>query len=615
MRKDKKEIDEILKAIPNSPGVYLMKDMHNKVIYVGKSKLLKNRVTSYFKGTNTNSVKTKILVDNIDNIEYIITDNEEEALILEATLIKENMPKFNILLKDDKQYPYILVTTNEKFPRVVKTRKIAKDGNKYFGPYSSAFVVNETLDIIHKTFKIRKCNRNLSNVIRPCLNYHIKQCIGPCVYGEKVKENYDELIEEILMFLRGKQEILLKGLKENMKVAAKDLNFEKAIEIRKKIDTVKELVKSQKVVNNSTIDQDIIGVSRNNNEICITIFFVRTGKLIDRNNYIITDNLDANYDEIIKSFILQFYTDTSFIPKEILIENNVEDENYLENYLGKLNRSKVNILIPLKGEKKKMIELVKLNANDYLKNHVGKHNKIIEKYNSISLEISKLIGVKDIKRIEAYDISNIYGVYNVGTMIVYENGLKKKNDYRKFKIKSIDKIDDYASMREMLTRRFSRLVDEYDEKSFSRWPNLILVDGGKGQVSVVTGAMKMFGIEIPVLGMVKDEKHKTRGLIYKNNEIKLEKNSFLYKFIYEIQEEVHRFSIEYHKNLRGKSITDSILDNIQGIGKKRKIELLKYFGEFSNLKKATVEELMKVPSMNQKTALSVFKYFKDVKDI
>lgn len=607
----KPEIEEILKKIPQSPGVYIMKDIYGKIIYVGKSKLLKNRVTSYFRGFNSQTPKTQTLVVNINDIEYFITDTEEEALALEASLIKKNKPKFNVLLKDDKQYPYIVVTLEERFPRVIKTRKILKDKNKYFGPYSSNYAVNETLEVIHKIFPIRKCNRDLNKINRPCLNYHIKRCIGPCVYADEVEANYKKLIDEIIYFLKGNQISLIEHLESEMMEAAGERHFEKAIEIRNKITAVKSLIVEQKVVSTKGKDQDYIGVIKNEDNICIVVFFVREGKLIDRQNFIVKNLNDSNYEEIIRSFIYQFYSEISYIPKEIVIENQIEDMQLLQNYLTKMSKRKTNITIPQRGDKKKLMKMLLNNAKEYLEKYLLKHQAEELKYEKIKSEISQIIGIEDVMRIEAYDISNIYGVFNVGSMIVYENGLRKKNDYRKFKIKTVKKIDDYASMREVLGRRFSRLVDEYDEESFSKWPNLILLDGGKGQVSVVEEVMESYGLNIPVVGMIKDQYHKTRGLIYEGTEYSLDKQTMLYKFIYEIQEEVHRFAIDYHKTLRGKSITASILDDIPGVGKKRKEELLKHFENITLLKNASIEELMAVPGIDKKTAESIMEHFVD----
>ena len=603
------EIERILENIPKSPGIYIMKDTYGRIIYVGKSKQLKNRVTSYFRGFNSHSPKTQTLVVNIADIEYIITDTEEEALALEANLIKKNRPKFNVLLKDDKQYPYIMVTLEDYFPRVVKTREINNDKNKYFGPYSSNYAVNEILKEIHKNFPIRKCDRNLSKVKRPCLNYYIKKCIGPCIYADEVYDEYKKMIDEIMIILNGNQKQLVDQLENEMQESADNMAFEKAIKIRDKIRSIKSLTVEQKVVNMNNIDQDIIGTVKNEDNICITVFFVRGGKLIDNQNFIMDELKDSSYDEIIRSFIYQFYSDTSFIPKEIVIENNIEDIEALEEYLYKLRKRKTRIIIPQKGNKKRLVNMVLKNADEYLNKYLEKHNSKMQKYEITIDELNKIIPIGEIERIEAYDISNIYGVFNVGTMIVYENGTRKKNDYRKFKIKTVDKIDDYGSMREVLGRRFSRLIDENNEQSFSKWPQLILLDGGKGQVSVVKDVMEDFGLNIPVLGMFKDQFHRTKGLIYEGEEYVLNKNTLLYKFIFEIQEEVHRFAISYHKTLRGKSVTSSILDDIPGVGKKRREELLKHFENITMIKNATLEELMEVHSIDKKTALEIKKHF------
>jgi excinuclease ABC subunit C len=606
----KLEIESILKKLPDAPGVYLMKDAHDRIIYIGKSKSLKSRVTSYFRGFNSHTPKTQTLVVNISDIEYIITDNEEEALALEANLIKKNKPKFNVMLKDDKQYPYITVTLSEDFPRIIKTREVKNDGNRYFGPYSSNYAVNQTLETIHKIFPVRKCNRDLSRVKRPCLNYHIKRCSGPCVYANKVRADYQEDIESIIEFLKGHQKTLLKTLNEQMSVASEKLDFEKAIDLRDRIEAIRFLQTEQKVVSTKAINQDIIGTYVNDEEFCITVFFVREGKMIDRQNFIFDLMTDFDYSEMIRTFMTQFYTDTSFIPKEILVEQVMDDQDSLENYLSLLAEKKIRVVTPQRGNKIKLVKMVNLNAKEYLEKHKARFNQQKEKYQSIIGELNALIGLGEIHRIEAYDISNIYGVFNVGTMVVYEDGKKKKNDYRKFKIRSVKKSDDYASMREVMDRRFARLVDEFDEASFSKWPNLILLDGGKGQVSTVTEVMESYGLEIPVIGMVKDDHHRTRGLVKGKDIYELKADSQLYKFIYEIQEEVHRFAIDYHRTLRTKSVTGSILDDIPGVGKKRREDLLKHFSNITRIQNATIDELTEIPSINEKTANVIKQHLK-----
>jgi len=607
--KIKENIGEILAKLPAAPGVYLMKDAYGRIVYVGKSKHLKNRVSSYFKGFDSHSPKTQTLVVNIDDIEYIITDTEEEALALESNLIKKHRPKFNVLLKDDKQYPYIMITYEDEFPRVIKTRKVVKDRNKYFGPYSSNFAVNETLETLHRIFPIRKCNRDLSRVKRPCLNYHIDRCLGPCVYGKEVSADYGNLIREIEVFLKGNQKSLLKVLKAQMLEASEALAFEKALELRDKIAVLESLTLEQKVVSARGTDQDLIGLVQGDKEMVVTVFFVRGGRLVDRQHFVLDEGVDTAYGEIIRSFILQYYTETSFMPREIILEYPFEESRALERILSEKGRRSVVITVPKKGNKKKLLELVKVNGKDYLDKYLKQHRSRQDKYRRIVEELNALIPVGAVERLEAYDISNIYGVYNVGTMVVYENGQKKKNDYRKFKIKSHQRIDDYASMREVLDRRFSRLVDEYSEASFSRWPNLILIDGGKGQVSVVEEVMASYGLKIPVVGMVKDEFHRTRGLVFNNREYSLSGSRELYTFIYEIQEEVHRFAIDYHKTLRFKGMTESFLDEIPGVGRVKKTALLRHFENVAAIKQATLEELQAIPEIDQRTAGNIIKYF------
>ncbi len=437
---------------------------------------------------------------------------------------------------------------------------------------------------------------------RPCLNYHIKRCSGPCVYANKVRIDYHQDVQLIIEFLKGHQKTLLKTLNEQMATASEKLDFEKAIDLRDRIEAIRFLQIEQKVVNTKAVDQDIIGTYVNDDEFCIAVFFVREGKMIDRQNFIFDLMTDFDYSEIIRTFMTQFYTDTSFIPKEILVEQVMEDQESLENYLSRLAEKKIRVVTPLRGNKFKLIKMVNLNAKEYLEKNKARFNQQKVKYQSIVEELNALISLGEIHRIEAYDISNIYGVFNVGTMVVYEDGKKKKNDYRKFKIRSVKKADDYASMREVMDRRFARLVDEFDEASFSKWPNLILLDGGKGQVSTVTEVMESYGLEIPVIGMVKDDHHRTRGLVKGTDVYELKPDSQLYKFIYEIQEEVHRFAIDYHRTLRTKSVTGSLLDDIPGIGKKRREDLLKHFGNITRIQNATIEELTAIPSINEKTA-------------
>lgn len=603
--KTRPEIEEILKKIPDAPGVYIMKDAYDRIIYVGKSKSLKDRVTSYFRGFNSHTPKTQTLVVNIRDLEYIITDNEEEALALEANLIKKNRPKFNVMLKDDKQYPYIAVTLSETFPRLVKTRAVKQNGDRYFGPYSSNYAVNQTLETLHRIFPIRKCNRDLSKVKRPCLNYHIHRCSGPCVHAAKVKEDYHQHIEEILTFLKGQQGDLLRILDAQMQKASEELAFEKAIEIRDRIEAIKSLKAEQKVVSTRGADQDIIGCHIGEDACCVAVYFVRGGKMIDHQNFIFDMLIGHDYDDLIRSFIMQFYSDTSFIPKEVLIERAIEDQSVLAAHLSGLGGHRVDLINPQRGEKRKLVAMVNRNAQEYFTKHRERHDRQQARYQQILEELNAVVSVGPVHRIEAYDISNIYGVFNVGTMVVYEDGHKKKNDYRKFKIKTVRKADDYGSMREVMDRRFSRLVDEYDEASFSRWPNLILLDGGKGQVSSVKQVMETYGLEIPVVGMVKDDRHRTRGLVFDGEVHPLKADSLLYRFIYEIQEEVHRFAIDYHRTLRSKSITASLLDEIPGVGPKRREALLKHFGNITKIQNASLEELLQVDAINTVVAKAI----------
>lgn len=605
----KPEIEAILKKIPDAPGVYIMKDAYDRIIYVGKSKSLKNRVTSYFRAFHSHAPKTQTLVVNVSDLDYIITDNEEEALALEANLIKKNRPKFNVMLKDDKQYPYIAVTMSDAFPRVIKTRTVKRNGDVYFGPYSSNYAVNQTLETIHRVFPVRKCNRDLSRVHRPCLNYHIKRCLGPCILPDEVKDAYRGHVEAILAFLKGQQEDLLAMLEHQMQAAAGKLEFEKALEVREQMEAIRSLNIRQKVVSTKSFDRDVVGCHLLDDAACITVFFVRDGKMIDHQNFVFDLPTEMDAGELVSSFLMQFYTDTSFIPAEVVTGALLEDREALENRLGDLRGQKVRITVPQRGEKAKLVEMVNRNAVEFMTKHRARYERQSERYRAIVDELGGYLDSGAIRRIEAYDISNLYGVFNVGTMVVYEDGRKKRNDYRKFKIRTVKKADDYAAMREVMDRRFARLVDEYDEASFSRWPDLILLDGGKGQVSAVRQVMDAYGLDIPVAGMVKDDRHRTRGLVIGDVVHPLDRDSALYRFIYEIQEEVHRFAIDYHKTLRTQSMTASLLDEIPGIGPRRREDLLKHFGNLPAIREATEEQLMEVKSITAAVAKTIRAHF------
>lgn len=615
-------IDEELQKLPDKPGVYIMKDKYGEIIYVGKAISLKNRVRQYFRSPEKHPPKVKVMVKHIHEFEYIIVDNEVEALILEANLIKKHKPKYNILLRDDKQYPYIKVTTNEKYPRVLKTRRILKDGAKYFGPYPSAYAVNDTIDIIRNLYPIRTCNQNVEKNqgrTRPCLNYYIDRCVGPC-QGNVDEELYNSMIDEIIMFLNGKEEKLIQIIEQKMYEASKNLDFESAAKYRDQINSLKTILEKQKVVTTNLIDQDIIGMAKGIDEVCVQVFFVRSGKVVGREHFILSDTFNEDRKEILSSFIKQFYLGTAYVPKEIYIEEEIDDIEAISKWLSEKRGSKVTIRVPKRGEKSQLMDMVKKNALDML-NQYGDKILIKQRENQRILEnLQEILGLEKAPyRIEAYDISNISGVSPVGSMVVFEQGEPKKSDYRRFKIQSVDGPDDYKSMAEILNRRFFRGLKEREMikenkiniKGFSTFPDLIMVDGGKGQVNVAISVLEELGLDIPVCGLVKDDSHTTRGIIYKNEEITLDEDSMEFKLIYRIQEEAHRFAISYHRSLRSKKMFKSELDDVKGIGEKRKKELFKHFHTIDNMKKASIEELANVKGMNKKVAKNLYEHFKN----
>lgn len=610
------DLEERLKSLPEMPGVYIMKDKSDEIIYVGKAINLKKRVSQYFNNSKNHSLKVMNMVKNISDFEYIIVNNEVEALILESNLIKKNRPKYNIILRDDKQYPYIKVTVNEKYPRILKTRKLERDGAKYFGPYPSAYSVNEAIKVFHDIFPIRDCKLNLNKLpdnFRPCLNYHIGRCKGPCI-GMADEAEYNQMIDQIVRFLSRKDNAILEKLEYDMKNASDALNFELASIYRDRIQALLVLVEKQNMSNPDLTEEDIIAIARGIEEVLVQVFFVREGKIIGREHYILEDNLSTDRPEIIASFIKQFYSGANFIPKEIIVEEEISDQSLIEEYLSDLKGNRVKITVPKRGDKLELVDMAKINAIDML-NKYG--DKFLRKHRENMKALEELQYVLDLEevpsRIEAYDISNINGVGNVGSMVVFEKGEAKKTDYRRFKIKTLDYQDDYKSMEEVLRRRFLRGIesnnDENKSNSFSIFPDLIMVDGGKGHVNMARSLLRELGINIEVCGLVKDDFHKTRGIIYKNREINLDKDSLAFKLIYRIQEEAHRFAISYHRSLRSKDMFKSELDGINLIGEKRKINLMKYFGSISKIKAASIEELNKVPGMTQKASESLYNHF------
>lgn len=614
-----------LKILPDKPGVYLMKNSLGEIIYVGKAKVLKNRVRQYFQNSKNHSEKVKAMVKNIAEFEYIVTDSEMEALILECNLIKKHSPKYNISLKDDKFYPFIKITTNEDFPRVFITRNFAKDGNKYFGPYPNAGAVHETIKLIRKIFPLRTCKKLIfenGKHTRPCLNYHIKKCNAPCE-GHISKDEYKRMIDEIVDVLSGRDRSLINKLKNDMQEASMNLEFEKAASFRDKILAIESIAEKQKVFKSQDNDEDFINIYKDEKDCAVQVFFLRDGKVTGRENFILENSAYEDDSVIISQFIVSFYGGTPKVPKNIYIPlSNDDDNDALEEFLTIKRGSKVFVKVPIKGEKKEMLELVKSNAKvtlDQFKDKILRDKEI----NRLCLEeIQEVLELDSMPiRIEAYDISNIQGVDSVGSMIVFEDGKAKNSDYRRFRIKTVKNANDYDSMREILERRFSHGLKEIKEiqerqlkfssGKFSNFPDLIMMDGGKGQVNVALEVLQKLGINIPVCGLVKDDHHATRGIIYNNKELIINRTSNLMQMIRRVQDEVHRFAITYHRSLRDKKTLHSILDDIPNIGQKRRMALLMKFGSIDNIKKATVEELLETESIDNKAATSIMAYFKN----
>ena len=599
------DIQEQLKKLPGEPGVYLMKDENDKIIYVGKAISLKNRVRQYFQSSKNHSSKVKSMVKNIKSFEYIITDSELEALILECNLIKKYRPKYNVLLRDDKTYPYIKVTINEDYPRVLKVRKVLRDKAKYFGPYTNVEAVNDTLEVIRNIYPIRTCNvdidRAIKNNMRPCLNLHIKRCVGPCT-GNVSKEEYNKMIEEIILFLSGKEEKLIEILKEKMNKCSMEFNFEEAAIYRDKILNLQEMMQKQKIdVSTDDVNQDIIAMAYNDEEACVQSFFIRHGKIVGREHFILEGTKDSTKESILGSFVKQFYMNAEYIPKEIIIESEIEDQVVMEEWLSNIKGQKVSIRVPQKGDKKSLISMVKKNAMEYLEKFSNLNKRKYERSEGALIELAEVLGLEEPpRRIESYDISNIQGVDSIGGMVVFTNGLKDKKEYRRYKIKTVEGPNDYDSMAEILERRLQK----------GDFADLILLDGGKGQVSAVQKVFDKYGVNIPLWGMYKDDKHRTKGLISATKEFELDKTSNLYRFVASIQEEVHNYAITYHRSLRNKSLTKSSLDDIPGVGEKRKKALLSNFKSIEDIKNASVEELSQVEGLNKSVAENIYNYFR-----
>jgi len=619
-------LQEKIKNLPENPGVYIMKDEYDEIIYIGKAINLKNRVKQYFQSSKNHSSKVKAMVERIKDFEYIITDTELEALILECNLIKKHRPHYNILLKDDKHYPYIKVTMGEDYPRIIITREIKKDESKYFGPYTGTDAVYKTIEIIKKLFPVRSCNKNMNRTPgkeRPCLNFDIKRCLAPC-QGNVNKGEYKDMMKTVCLFLDGKVDDLLKDLEIKMAHAAESLDFERAAEIRDQISAVKKVSEKQKIISSALKDQDVIAFAREDNETCVQVFFIRGGKLIGREHFFLTgaENIEdeESHKEILSSFVKQFYTDSKFVPREILLQEEIDEVNIIESWLSNKRGSKVKIEVPKIGEKHKLIEMVGKNAEDALQLLIDKSKKDISRTIGAIKDLAGYLNVdKILRRIEAYDISNIKGVDSVGSMIVFTDGKPSNKDYRRFKIKTVDGPNDYESMREIIERRIVHGLREIEENKskgktqedgkFSRFPDLIMIDGGLGHVNAIIPILKNHNISIPVCGIVKDDKHRTRGLIYNGQEIIISITSNTFRLITAIQDEAHRFAISYHKSLRAKSSIKSILDDIPGIGSVRKKALIKYFGSIDKIKRASQEELNAVKEMNSRTAEDLYNFF------
>lgn len=618
------DIEENLKALPVKPGVYLMKDMYGNIIYVGKAIKLRNRVRQYFRKSTNHSSKIKKMVTMIKSFEYIVTDSELEALILECNLIKKHRPKYNTLLKDDKSYPYIKVTVHEKYPRIIYARELKKDKAKYFGPYTNARGAKETIEVIKKIWKIRTCHRVLPRDIgkeRSCLNYHIKQCHGPCqnyISGE----DYRALISEIVEFLGGKYDKVIGILEEKMMQASEEMDFEKAAEYRDQLMSVKSIAGKQKIINASMEDQDVIAFAKAHDEALVQVYFVRNGKLIGREHFHLNGVEDLHRQEVMTEFVKQFYSGTPYIPKEIILQEEIDEANIINAWLNNKRGQKVYIKVPRKGEKHKLVELAAQNALLTFEQFGEKMKREDRRTKGAVAELVSLINLEDdVVRIEAYDISNIHGFESVGSMVVFEDGKPKRSDYRKFRIKSVKGPNDYKSMEEVLTRRFTHALEEQKEMllkkqdtslgKFTRLPDLILMDGGKGQVNIALNVLDKLGLRIPVCGMVKDNKHRTRGLYYQNVEYNMESRSEGFKLITRVQDEAHRFAIEYHRKLRSKQQIQSILDDISGVGPKRRVALIKHFGSVEKIRQAEVHEIVEVEGINPRVAETIYKFFRD----
>lgn len=621
------DINEELKKLPHRPGVYLMHDVKDTIIYVGKAIDLNRRVHSYFRESTKKSPKIQKMVSLIERFEYIVTDSELEALVLENNLIKENRPKYNTMLKDDKTYPYIKVTLGEDYPRVLFSRLMKKDKSKYFGPFTSAGAVKDTIDLICKLYNIRTCSRKIeaesmagqeNNPQRACLNYHMHQCAAPCI-GNISKEDYAQNVKRALEFLGGNYNPVLKDLEAKMQEASDNMEFEEAMRYRDLRTSVLAVAQKQKITDSDGEDKDVVALAKDEKDAVVQVFFVRDGKLIGREHFYMTNVADNTDGEVLESFLKQFYAGTPYLPRTIMLSSEIEETELLQEWLSSRKGTKVKITVPKIGSKEKLVELAGKNAALILGQDKERIRREQERTVGAVNQIAEMIGLTDLHRMEAYDISNISGFETVGSMIVYEDGKPRRSDYRKFKIKTVAGSDDYASMREVLTRRFTHGLSEKEENlergkedaygSFTKFPDLLLMDGGRGQVNIALEVLEQLKINIPVCGMVKDDNHRTRGLYYNNVELPIDTHSEGFKLITRIQDEAHRFAIEYHRSLRRKTNVKSVLDDIKGVGPARRKALMRHFDSIAHIKAASVEELMEIPEINEKCAKEIYAFF------
>lgn len=608
-------LEEELKKLPDKPGVYIMHDKHDTIIYVGKAKILKNRVRQYFQSNKNHSAKVVQMVSHIAYFEYIVTDSELEALVLECNLIKEHRPKYNTMLKDDKSYPFIKVTIGEEFPRVLFSRTMKHGTGKFFGPYTSAGAVKETIELLCKLYKVRTCSRRLPKDIgkdRPCLNYHIGQCNAPC-QGYVNKDEYKKNIDKVISFLNGNYSEIINELTDKMQDCSERMEYEEAARYRDLLISVKQIAQKQKITADDATDRDVIACAMDAEDAVVQVFFIRQGKLLGREHFHMKVATNDSRSGILSEFMKQYYGGTPYIPNVIMTQEEIEDAGTIADWLSSRKKRKVTIITPKKGDKEKMVELAHKNALMVLTKDAEKIKLEEKRTTGAMKQIADWLGLASIRRAEAYDISNTSGVESVGSMVVFEDGRPKKNDYRKFKIKTVKGPDDYKSMREVLTRRFTRgmreRAGEEDTRGFAVYPDLIMMDGGRGQVNIALEVLDELHINIPVCGMVKDDNHNTRGLYYNNVEIPIDRHSEGFKLITRVQDEAHRFAIEYHRSLRSKKQVSSVLDEIEGIGPARRKALMKHFLDIDKIRNANVSELMEAEGITENVAQNIYKYF------